>query len=62
MDETLKKIGLELQRRYVSAVRSRIDWRMIDAVTRLQEREEAEAPSDDSDEIKPCPPQTKRQT
>ncbi len=42
MDETLKKIGLELQRIYHSAVRLRMDWRMIDAVSRLQEREEAD--------------------
>ena len=54
MDETLKKIGLELQRRYYSAVRSRMDWKMIDAVVRLQEREEAavEPVLDDPDQEK----------
>ena len=41
MEQGLKRIGLELQRFYQSAVRSRLDWKMIDAVERLQEREDA---------------------
>ena len=60
MDETLKKIGLELQRRYYSAVQSRMDWRMIDAVARLEEREEAgaSAATDEQNSSRPgCTPQ-----
>lgn len=40
MDEAMKKIGVELQRRYQFAVRRLMDWKMIDALVRLEEREE----------------------
>ena len=42
MDHMLQRIGLELRRRYASSLRTRMDWKMIDAFARLQEREEAE--------------------
>ncbi len=41
MNETLKRIGLELQRRTRHVLRRPMNWRMIDAVVRLEETEEA---------------------
>lgn len=43
MDETLKRIGLELRRTYHFVIRRHVDWKIIDAVSRLEEREEEDA-------------------
>ncbi len=40
MNETLKKIGQELRRRYEHVLRSPLNWRMIDAISHLEELEE----------------------
>lgn len=53
MDETLRKIGMELRRRYESAVRRRMDWPMIDAFARLQEREETELAESEENSAEP---------
>lgn len=41
MNETLKRIGLELQRRTRHILRQPMNWRMIDVFVRLEETEEA---------------------
>jgi hypothetical protein len=41
MNETLKRIGLELRRRYQDMLRRPMNWRMIDAFVRLEEVEES---------------------
>jgi hypothetical protein len=40
MNETLKRLGLELRRRYRDALRRPMNWRMIDAFVRLEELDE----------------------
>ena len=50
MDGSLKKIGLELQRHFHTVVRRRLDWRIIDAIERLEEREEAVTPAESGEQ------------
>lgn len=47
MDEIVKKIGAELKKSYAYVLRLRMDWRMIDTVARLEEREDSD--QNDSD-------------
>lgn len=43
MNETLKRIGLELRRYYSHVLHLPLNWRMIDAVVKLEEAEEQKA-------------------
>ena len=43
MNETMKRIGLELQKRYRHMLRRPMSWSLIDAFVRLEETEEEAA-------------------
>ncbi|MFN0218928.1 MAG: hypothetical protein ACKVP4_08965 [Hyphomicrobium sp.] len=43
MNETLKRIGFELRRRYEDVLRRPMNWRLIDAFVRLEEFDEDKA-------------------
>lgn len=49
MNETLKRIGLELRRYYSHVLQLPLNWRMIDAVVKLEEAEEQKAGGSDSE-------------
>ena len=53
MNETLKKIGQELRRRYEGVLRSPLNWRMIDAISHLEEIEEDKSKADPGAPQKP---------
>lgn len=56
MNETLKRIGLELRRRYHSMLRLPMNWRMIDAIVRLEETEERKARNEGQAAFGDAPP------
>jgi hypothetical protein len=55
MDNSSKSIAQGLRRMFAAIVRRPMGWNLIDAFTRLEEREEAERPGDETNESEPSP-------
>lgn len=55
MNETLKRLGLELRRRYREVLRRPMNWRMIDAMVRLEEIDEQKSRIEGDGQRRPPP-------
>lgn len=56
MNETLKRLGYELRRRYREALTWPMNWRMIDALVRLEEIDEQKSRRGDASAERIPPP------